>query len=114
MPAWEENAEQISQIDVFTYIGRHLRKNGSESSVEVNTIPFHYDGNEYYLSVARNITNRVSILKRLKKTRKNSGLYSTKPATVYGTGARVMTQFISTIFSGIQGKKKRPVKLRTV
>lgn len=63
MSAWEEIAEQISQIEVFTYIGRHLRKNGSESSVEVNTIPFHYDGNEYYLSVAGNITNRVSIFK---------------------------------------------------
>ena len=87
MPAYEEIAEQISQIEVFTYIGRHLRKNGSDSSLEVKTIPFHYDGNEYYLSVARNTTNRVSIVKRLKKTRKNYGLHSTKPATVYGTGA---------------------------
>lgn len=37
----------------------------------------------------------ISIVKRLKNTRKNFGLYSTKPAMVYATGARVMAQFIS-------------------
>ena len=58
MPAWESIAEQIREVEVFTFIGRHLRKNGSEFSVEVNTTPFHFDGNEFFLSVARDITNR--------------------------------------------------------
>lgn len=58
MPAWGEIAEQIRQLEVFTFIGRHLRKNGSEFPVEVNTTTFQHDGNEYFLSVARDITNR--------------------------------------------------------
>ena len=75
MPAWEENAEQISQIEAFTYIGRHLRQNGSEFSVEVNTIPFHYDGNEYYLSLYAFLTWIIS--------RKSTKSMATSPEIKY-------------------------------
>ena len=58
MPAWEDIAEEIRRVETFTFMGRHHRKNNGEIPVEVNTTTFHHDGNEYFLSVARDITNR--------------------------------------------------------
>ena len=34
MPAWGDIAEQFRQLKVFTFIVRHLRKDGSEFPVE--------------------------------------------------------------------------------
>ena len=49
MPAWEDIAEQIRQLEVFTFIGRHLRKDGSEFPVEVNTTTFHQNEKVFFL-----------------------------------------------------------------
>jgi len=58
MPAWEDIAEEIRRVEIFTFVGRHLRKNDGEIPVEVNTTTFHHDGKEYFLSVSRDITKR--------------------------------------------------------
>ena len=58
MPAWEDIAEEIRRVEVFTFMGRHHRKNDGEIPVEVNTTTFHHNGKEYFLSVSRDITNR--------------------------------------------------------
>ena len=58
MTAWEGIAEKIRQLEVFTFIARHVCKDGSEFPVEVNTTTFHQNGMEFFLSVARDITNR--------------------------------------------------------
>lgn len=58
MPAWEDICQTIRELDVFTFVGRHQRKDGSEFPVEVNTSSFELDGKEYFVSVARDITRR--------------------------------------------------------
>lgn len=58
MTAWEGIAEKIRQLEVFTFITRHVCKDGSEFPVEVNTTTFHQNEMEFFLSVARDITNR--------------------------------------------------------
>ncbi|MDI3325769.1 diguanylate cyclase [Pontibacterium granulatum] len=58
-PHWEVIAHEIFKSDCFRFLGRHLHKNGHEVEVEVNTTHFSWDGHPYFLSVARDITNRV-------------------------------------------------------
>lgn len=41
VPAWEDIAEQIRQLKVFTFIIRYLGKDSSELPVEVNTTTYH-------------------------------------------------------------------------
>lgn len=62
-PQWSEIATVIRSKNVFTFVGRHLHKDGYEIPVEVNTTHFWVDGHEYFLSVARNISNRVAFEK---------------------------------------------------
>ncbi len=59
-PQWSEIAQVIRSQSTFTFVGCHLHKNGHEIPVEVNTTHFVVDGNEYFLSVSRNISNRVA------------------------------------------------------
>ena len=47
MPAWEENAEQISQIEAFTYSGR-----GARLRLE---LPLIFTENKYNLTINTNI-----------------------------------------------------------
>lgn len=58
MPAWHDISTAIRATDVFVFIGRHQRKDGTQFPVEVHTSVFHYDDKEYFLSVARDITRR--------------------------------------------------------
>lgn len=37
LPAWEDIVNTIRNTDVFTFVGSHIRKDGSEFPVEVNT-----------------------------------------------------------------------------
>lgn len=58
-PHWEDIAKEIFKSDCFRFLGRHLHRNGHEIEVEVNTTHFKWEGQAYFLSVARDITNRV-------------------------------------------------------
>lgn len=60
LPQWSEIAEAIRASDCFRFIGRHQHQQGHEVVVEVNTTQFTLGGREYFLSVARDITNRVA------------------------------------------------------
>ncbi|EAR60960.1 sensor domain-containing diguanylate cyclase [Neptuniibacter caesariensis] len=55
---WHSIAEVIRQNKQFTFIGRHMRKDGTELPVEVNTSVFTHDGCEFFLSIARDISRR--------------------------------------------------------
>lgn len=58
---WQSIAEVIRQNKQFTFIGRHLRKDGSEFPVEVNTSALTHQGQEYFLSIARDISARRAL-----------------------------------------------------
>ena len=60
LPQWSEIANAIRSTDCFRFIGRHRHQLGHEVVVEVNTTHFELDGGAYFLSVARDITNRVA------------------------------------------------------
>ena len=59
MPQWSEIAAAIRATDCYRFNGRHRHNDGHEVVVEVNTTHFSMDGRPYFLSVARDITNRV-------------------------------------------------------
>lgn len=58
---WLKIADVIRQNKKFTFIGSHIRKDGSELPVEVNTSLIKHQGKEYFLSVARDISARRAI-----------------------------------------------------
>jgi diguanylate cyclase (GGDEF)-like protein/PAS domain S-box-containing protein len=60
LPQWSEIAQAIRSKSCFRFIGRHRHQHGHEVAVEVNTTHFQLSGREYFLSVARDITNRVA------------------------------------------------------
>jgi diguanylate cyclase (GGDEF)-like protein/PAS domain S-box-containing protein len=60
LPQWSEIAEAIRGSDCFRFLGRHRHQAGHEVEVEVNTTHFTLGGRAYFLSVARDITNRVA------------------------------------------------------
>ncbi|MBT9489233.1 MAG: diguanylate cyclase [Rubrivivax sp.] len=60
LPQWSQIAEAIRSSDCFRFLGRHRHQAGHEVEVEVNTTHFTLDGRAYFLSVARDITNRVA------------------------------------------------------
>lgn len=60
MPQWNDIAQVIRQSPHgFRFVGRHVHAQGHEIAVEVLTTCFFLDGQERFLSVARDITNRV-------------------------------------------------------
>ena len=60
LPQWAEIAAAIRNSDCFRFNGRHRHQQGHVVEVEVNTTHFQIDGRAYFLSVARDITNRVA------------------------------------------------------
>lgn len=60
MPHWAEIAQAIRATDCYRFNGRHRHQDGHEVVVEINTTHFQMDGRTYFLSVARDITNRVA------------------------------------------------------
>jgi len=60
LPQWTDIAQVIRRSPQgFRFIGRHLHAAGHEIAVEVLTSCFWLDGQERFLSVARDVTNRV-------------------------------------------------------
>jgi diguanylate cyclase (GGDEF)-like protein/PAS domain S-box-containing protein len=60
LPQWSEIAAAIRSTDCFRFNGRHRHAAGHEVAVEVCTTHFDVNGRGYFLSVARDITNRVA------------------------------------------------------
>ena len=60
LPQWADIANAIRATDCFRFIGRHRHQSGHEIAVEVNTTHFELAGRGYFLSVARDISNRVA------------------------------------------------------
>lgn len=71
LPQWSDIAQAIFSTQCYTFVGRHRHQNGGEIPVEVNTTHFEFDGGRYFLSVARNIQNRMA-LERDMQTRNHS------------------------------------------
>ncbi|WP_079415416.1 GGDEF domain-containing protein [Thiomonas intermedia] len=61
LPQWADIAGVIRGASCYTFLGRHRHKDGGEVPVEVNTTAFTLGGREYFLSVARDISRRMSL-----------------------------------------------------
>lgn len=57
---WNEIADVIRSNNNYTFIGRHRHADGSEISVEIVTRVIVEDGQEYFLSVVRDVSKRVA------------------------------------------------------
>ncbi|MGM0594676.1 MAG: sensor domain-containing diguanylate cyclase [Pseudomonadota bacterium] len=66
MPHWNEIATVIRENAPYTFIGRHVHANGGELPVEIVTSVMQHQGQEYFISVARNISRRVTHEQALK------------------------------------------------
>jgi len=53
---WQEIAQAIIKAGKYTFVGRHLRKDGTDFPVEVITDYFEYCGRGYMVSVARDLS----------------------------------------------------------
>ena len=62
MPAWAEIAEVIRQSSPYRFIGSHRRADGSELPVEVVTSVARLDGEERFISIARDISRRPGVV----------------------------------------------------
>lgn len=62
---WGSIAQAIRSTHSFVFIGQHRHISGAEVPVEVNTSCFSHEGREYFLSVARNINQRLALEKDL-------------------------------------------------
>lgn len=58
---WGSIAQAIRANDNFVFIGKHRHSSGAEVPVEVNTSRFVWQGREYFLSVARNMGQRLAL-----------------------------------------------------
>ena len=67
MPAWASIAQAIREADGYVFVGQHRHKHGYEVPVEVNTSCFVHDGREYFLSIARDIRQRLAVQDELDK-----------------------------------------------
>lgn len=63
LPQWTDVASVIKSQPSFTFVGRHRHHNGGEIAVEVKTRHFEHQGQSYFLSVARNINQRMALEK---------------------------------------------------
>lgn len=62
---WGAIADAIRASEHFVFIGQHRHKSGAEVPVEVHTSHFRHEGQAYFLSVARDITQRVALEQNL-------------------------------------------------
>lgn len=58
---WASIAQAIWASDGFVFIGQHRHSSGAEMPVEINTSHFVHDGKAYFLSIARNINQRLAL-----------------------------------------------------
>ncbi|OQW87961.1 MAG: hypothetical protein BWK72_11365 [Rhodoferax ferrireducens] len=61
MDQWASIAQAIRATDGYVFIGQHRHKSGAEVPVEVNTSHFFHEGQEFFLSIARNISQRLAL-----------------------------------------------------
>lgn len=59
MDQWRKIVESARQRGSYVFIGHHLRADGSELPVEIHVSIDREDGRELFISVARNISNRM-------------------------------------------------------
>lgn len=62
---WRSIAVEIRARSPYVFIGRHRHRQGWELPVEVYTSCFEFDGRDYFLSVARDITTRTQLEREL-------------------------------------------------
>lgn len=62
---WRSIAAEICSRSPYVFIGRHRHRQGWELPVEVYTSCFSFQGQDYFLSVARDITNRTQLEREL-------------------------------------------------
>jgi diguanylate cyclase (GGDEF)-like protein/PAS domain S-box-containing protein len=62
---WASIAQSIRDNNGVIFIGAHRHQSGAEVPVEVHTSAFVLNGQEYFLSVARNITQRLALEREL-------------------------------------------------
>ena len=55
MAHWQLLGQQIRTAQLFTFLGRHLRKDGSAFPVEVYITVLHYAGHELFVCIARSL-----------------------------------------------------------
>ena len=58
---WASIAQAIWANDGLVFIGQHRHASGAEVPVEINTSHFVHDGKAYFLSIARNINQRLAL-----------------------------------------------------
>jgi diguanylate cyclase (GGDEF)-like protein/PAS domain S-box-containing protein len=63
---WQQILTTIREADTYIFLGRHVRKDGTEFPVEVHTTFFTHNKNDYLISIARDITKRVQLQNELK------------------------------------------------
>jgi PAS domain S-box len=95
LPQWADIAQVIRTADCYTFVGRHRHQDGGEIPVEVNTTHFSHQGRDYFLSVARNISKRLSLDGQAARATSGCALLSNRPWTGCGTGACSPTRSIS-------------------
>jgi len=61
LPAWQQIADEIRKTNPYVFLGRHRHKLGHEVSVEILTRTFDMGGQSWFLSVARDITQRMAL-----------------------------------------------------
>lgn len=64
--SWDANWLNVKERGSLTFETTHKRKNGELFPVEITANFFEYDGYEYHLSLARDITQRREIERELK------------------------------------------------
>ncbi|MCO5976334.1 ATP-binding protein [Ideonella oryzae] len=70
LPQWSEIAAVIRRAAPYTFVGRHRHAQGHEVPVEVSTTCFVEGGQEYFLSVARDISRRLALEAELNQREK--------------------------------------------
>jgi len=61
LPQWQEVRQVILNNNSYTFVGRHRHKTDGEIAVEIITTHFTLHNHLYFLSVARNINNRMAL-----------------------------------------------------
>lgn len=60
LPQWSQMRQVIQANKSYTFVGRHRHKQGAEVAVAVVTTSFKWQQQDYFLSVARNVNNRLA------------------------------------------------------
>ena len=64
---WASLAQAVRAVDHHVFVVHHRHKSGEEVPVEVKTSHFWQDGREYFLSIARDISQRLALERDLHR-----------------------------------------------